>query len=182
MGFSSLIAAVTTRPASVQHYSKAPAAASQTSAHAAITLGAGGTTTAGITHPDVARVPSITGVGAGATGNVVIIGKRKGATVTQTIVLSGASTVNGTKAIDKMTSIQYPADSGATGEQVKVGYSKLIGLEHKVACPVLIASRFNNATDSGSLTNDASALEGNFYTPAGSPDGSKTLDIWYLAG
>jgi hypothetical protein len=107
----------------------APAVASATSVHAAVTLlSAAQTVTAGITSPDVYRALSVKGNQASVTGNVTITGTDwNGATVSDTIAASGASTVLGVKAVKTVTSILLPALASA-GDTISIGWADKFGL------------------------------------------------------
>src|SRR5262245_5714395 len=82
-----------------------PALGATTAVHAAIPLtsGAQDISTA-LTNPDSPRNITVTGNASGNAGNVVITGTDvKGATLTETIALSGTSTVVGNKAFATVT-------------------------------------------------------------------------------
>lgn len=137
--------------------------------------------TTGITNPTVPCVLSIKGNQAGIAGNVVIEGKNMaGETITDTIALSGTSTVNGTKVFKTVTKITLPAKTN-DGDTVSVGNTKLIGIPHKVQhSSCLLVKLFDGSTDNGSLTTSATALEGNYYTINGTPNGSRVLRLVYV--
>jgi hypothetical protein len=167
----------------IQHYQVAPVAVSATAIHAAVTLADGEVTevTDEITNPDVPRVLAVKGNAAGITGDVVIEGTNiLDEEVTDTIALSGTSSVNGVVAFKTVTGITFPARN-AEADTVTVGTNKLIGIPHIVlnaAC--LLVKLFNGSADSGSLTVDADEVEKNFFTMNGVPDGAKLLDLFYL--
>lgn len=164
------------------HYQAAPAATGTATVHAAITLPDSGTldVTADITNPDVPRTITVTGNQAGITGNVVIYGlDAAGEAISDTIALNGANTVEGVRAFKAVTKITVPAKTNA-GDTVAVGTGKKFGLPHKVynaAC--LLVKLFNGSTDSGTLSVHAE-LSKNLYALAGTPDGSKVLDLFYI--
>lgn len=168
-------------PMNVYHEQNVPATVSVTAIHADITLGVGGATTTGIINPVVPCVPQIKGTGAGATGNVVLAGTNvDDAPITDTIVLAGAAAVDAAKVFKTITSITVPADSGATGEKVSIGNTKKIGLRHNLTYAVMIKSLFDNAVDAGTLVIDNDEVEKNWYAVAGTPNGAKVLDLFYL--
>lgn len=164
------------------HYQEVPAATGTAAVHAAITLPDAGTldVTTGITNPDVPRTLTITGNQAGITGNVVIEGTdAAGAAITDSIAANGTSTVEGVRAFKTVTKITVPEKNGA-GDTIAVGWAKKLGLPHKVynaAC--LLVKLFNGAADSGTLTVDAD-LSKNLYALAGTPDGNKVVDLFYI--
>ncbi len=165
------------------HYQKAPVATGTITVHAAITLPDTGTldVTTGITSPDVPRTLTITGNQAGITGNVVIEGTdAAGAAISDTIAANGTSTVEGVRAFKTVTKITVPAKNGA-GDTISVGTGKKLGLPHKVynaAC--LLVKLFNGSTDAGTLAVDAADLSKNLYALAGTPDGAKVVDLFYV--
>lgn len=165
------------------HYQVAPANASTTAIHAAITLADGATTTVAtaITDPDVPRVLSITGNQAGISGNVVITGTNiAGETITDTIAANGTNTVNGVKAFKTVTQIVVPARNGA-GDTIAIGHINTIGVPHIVGNAALfLVKLFDGSADAGTATVDADELEKNLYAVAGTPNGSKLVDLYYL--
>ncbi len=165
------------------HYQIAPAAKSATAVHAAITLtDAVQTITTGITDPDVPRVVTIKGNASGNAGNVVITGTNAaGDEITDTIALNGSTEVSGVKAFATVTSIGLPIQTHAGTDTVSVGRADVFGLLHIVYNALfLLVKIFDGSTDAGTLAVDADELEKNLYTPAGTPNGTKVLDLVYL--
>jgi len=163
------------------HYREAPAAVGNATVHAAITLTTSQQTiTTGITNPDVPRTITITGNQAGEAGNVVIAGTdAAGTSITDTIALSGTSTVEGVRAFKTVTSITVPAKTNE-GDTVSVGWGKKLGLPHKVynaAC--LLVKLFSGSADSGTLSVH-SDLSKNLFALNGTPDGIKVVDLFYI--
>jgi len=167
------------------HYRITPVNAGNTTVHAAITLPDADTldVATAITNPDYPRVLSITGSASGITGNVVITGTNiNDEAITDTIALSGASTVNGTKAFKTVTNINVPAKTNASGDTVAVGVTKLIGLPHVVASVAQVFLKiFDGTAETGTVARD-NAVEKNLYTIAGTPNGAKIVDIYYYQG
>lgn len=167
----------------MQHYAVAPAAVSATAVHAAVTLTAAAQDVAtAITSPDVPRTVTVKGNAAGIAGNVVITGTNiQGATITDTIALNGATEVEGAKAFKTVTNINMPAKTNGSGDTVSVGIAKKIGLPHIVAnAALLLVKLFNGSTDSGTLAVDNDEIEKNLFALNGSPDGAKSVDLYYL--
>lgn len=163
----------------VQRLHCIPPTVSATAIHAAAAMGAGGTVSTGITQPSVPCVLSVTGSAAAGTGNVVITGTDvNGAALTDTIALNNASTVQGTKVFKTVTSYTVPSGGAET---VAVGVTKKIGLNHALPHDTTTLKLFNNATDAGTVTANSSIVAGNFYAIAGTPDGVKSLDVYYYA-
>ena len=108
-------------------------AKTNTAIHAAIALTtAVQTITAAITSPTVYRVLSITGNAVTAVGDVIITGKDwAGRKTTETIVSTGAATVNGTVPFMSVDSIQVPV-RGAVGDTISVGTADILGLYRPV--------------------------------------------------
>ncbi len=167
----------------VQHYSVAPATASATAVHAAVTLHATNPTevTTGITNPDVPRNVTIKGNASGIAGDVVITGTNiLDEEITETIALNGSTEVAGASAFKTVTQIDLPART-QEADTVSIGWGKKIGLPHIVAyAGLLLVKLFDGSTDSGSLTVDADEIEKNVFAVNGSPNGSKLLDLYYL--
>lgn len=167
-----------------QHYQVAPDAVGAAAVHAAVTLADGEATeiTDEITNPDVPRVLSVKGNASGIAGDVVIEGTNiRDEEVSDTIALSGTSTVDGVVAFKTVTKITFPARTAASNT-VSVGTTKKIGIPHIVfnaAC--LLVKLFNGSADSGTLTVDADEVEKNVFAVNGTPDGSKLLDLFYLS-
>jgi len=167
----------------IMHYQIAPAATGVNTVHSAITLPGSGTleVTDGITNPDVPRTITITGSQSGITGNVVIAGTdAAGNVITETLAANGTATVESTRAFKTVTSITVPAKN-ATGDTISVGTGKKVGLPRKVYnANFKLVSLFNGSTDAGTLTVDGSDLSKNLYSIAGTPNGSKVLDLVIL--
>lgn len=164
----------------IYHLQVVPRTVATNAIHAAALLGVGGVITTGITQPVVPCVLSATGVGAGATGNVIIAGTNvKDQAITDTIALAGATTVEGAKAFKTVTQYTAPADSGATGETLAIGITKKIGLLHDLSYNWLLKALFDGANDAGTLTVDSDEVEKNFYAVAGTPNSVKILDLFY---
>ena len=96
-------------------------AASAAGILAATNLGAAAQAkTTGITNPAVPRALSIVGNVSGITGNVVVAGKNyAGETITETLALNGATTVQGAKAFKTVTSIALPVQVHTPVAQVE---------------------------------------------------------------
>ncbi len=105
------VSADTAFPAHLIIAAEAAVAASANGVKAATILAAiAAAITAGITSPAVPRALSITGNVSGIAGNVVITGTNYAdEVITETIALSGMSTVDGLKAFKTITGIALPA-------------------------------------------------------------------------
>lgn len=167
----------------MHQYSIAPAAKSATGVHAAIALTASPQTiTTAITNPDVPRTVTVKGNASGITGDVVITGTNiNGDAITDTIALNGATEVEGAKAFSTVTSIQLPAEIHAGTDTVSIGKANSFGLPEIVEYAALMyKSLFDGAADAGTTYVDADEIEKNMYTIAGTPNGTKVLDLYYI--
>ena len=181
--FGAVPSAGTLEALRINHYACAPAGASATAILAATTLPTTGTltVTANITNPDFPRVLSITGNASGITGNVLVNGLDfSGATIQDTIALSGTATVVGAKAFTSVSSVVFPQRTHAS-DTCSVGTSVDIGLPQVIeATDVLFVHNVSGSTDAGTVTQSAT-LSGNFYAVAGTLNGTNILDLYYLA-
>jgi len=151
---------------------------------AAVTLGTGVTVTklaaALDGQPKCGRVMSITGNQATATGNVVFTGKDlAGNVLTETIVSTGAATVNGTKVFSFIDSIVFPA-RGAADDTISVGMTDDFGIPYKLPYNTVLAI-YNNKTlttvASGGYSATTLAL--NFLNPTAALSDSD-IDVYLL--
>ena len=149
-------------------------AASATAAGAANVLAATALTTTtkivttGITQPPTPRVLSATGSAAQMTGNVVIDGTdAAGVAITDTIAISGTSTVSGDVAFATVTKITLPAYTTADTETISVGLAGAFGLPYKLPYDtVLKIYRAGTATTSTTGTSfSATVLSSNYIVP-----------------
>jgi len=161
-----------------------PAGSSATAVLAATNLTSGTQTiTSGITNPDFPRNVSITGGAALMAGNVVITGTNiRGATITETIALSGTSTVVGNKAFATVTSIQLPALTNDTNDTVSVGIGVKLGLERMLAADLVLATSVNGTYEATrpTIAKSTSAIESNTISTNTAPNGSKPIIAAYV--
>lgn len=168
----------------IHHYQITPAAASATAVHAAIALtDAAQDITTAITDPDVPRTVTVKGNASGIAGNVVITGTNAdGDEITDTIALSGSSEVEGVKAFVTVTNIHLPVETHAGTDTVSVGRKNKFGLPEIVYnAALLLVKLFNGSADTGTLAVDSDEVEKNLFAINGTPDGSKVLDLYYIA-
>ncbi len=129
-------------------------------------------------QPDVARCLTVKGNDANVTGDVVITGTNIGGeTISETIALSGASTVSGSKAFRTVTSITLPAYAFANTERVRVGAGAKLGLPYRLSRNSVIAAFLANAREATAPTVavSASALESNTATLNSALNGSAVI-------
>lgn len=163
-------------------YRTAPALASATGVHAAITLTTSTqTVTTGITNPGVPRILTIKGSQASQAGNVVITGTNiNDEVITETIALNEANSVDGTKAFKTVTSIALPVRTTA-GDTVSIGTGAKIGFPCAIPNASLVfAKSFNLTVDAGTVTA-AATVESSLYAAAGTFDGAKYLDLFFFS-
>ena len=140
-------------------FAGSPALGTSTAVHAAITLNGGPQTiTTAITNPDVCRNVTITGNAGGIAGNVIITGTDyNGNTITDTIALSGSSTVQGVRAFASVTSIQVPTETHVGTDTVSIGVGPKIGMPYLLTRDTVLATFLNGvreAADSWTFATD----------------------------
>lgn len=139
-------------------------------------------------QPDVARVLTATPGGTTANvaaGNVVITGLDiLGHSITDTLAITStqSTTTTGTKAFASVSSIVLP-QSGGTGVTFSVGVANALGLKRCMdAAGDLAWAMFNSAFESTRGTAVANATDEslNTYTPNGTLDGTKNVDVFFV--
>lgn len=125
--------------------------------------GAPQTITVAITNPDVPRSTTITGNAGGIAGNVIVTGTNiNGSAISETIALSGSSTVNGNRAFSTITSIGLPVQTHGGTDTVKIGLGAKLGLDAVVTRDVVIKAFLNNIPEASAwavaVGTDVSAL------------------------
>ena len=145
--------------------------------HATLTCGEAAVDVAtAITQPDVPRNLVVTG-NAGANEVIVVTGTNAaGASITENFTLSGTTPQVGAKAFKTVTNIHTPIGTHTAA----IVCGDVLGLINKLAVSTALFKFFNNATDAGTLAVSASALESNTYAPAGTLDGTKLVDLYYI--
>lgn len=158
----------------------APANASNNAVLASTALddGASKEVTAGISDPDHFRCLSITGNQPGIDGTVTILGKDwANRSISEQIVASGNSTVQGTRPFRSVDKITLPARDGS-GDEIAVGTTNKFGLYRPLAdgesnLRVLYADNSVDTVAAFDTTNDT-------FTPTTNPDGSRMFRAMYL--
>ena len=163
------------------------AAADTDGVHAAVTdTGEEQTITTDITNPDYPRL--ITATAGGTAGDIGAIQvtftgtNYADETITEDLpafTVDTAGTVTSTKAFKTLTSIKIPAHDG-TGATTSIGWSKSVGLPYMLPYSTLISANLDGTADTGTITADADEIEKNFFTPSGTPDGSKDLNLFLM--
>jgi len=142
------------------------------------------TITTGITAPDFPRVLSVTGGDGNVTGDVVITGVNiRGEVVTDTIALSGTSTVAGVVAFLDVTSFNFPVYASADTETIEVGITDKLGLQSIPWSTSVESEHGANSSDTGGavLTRDSDEVEKCLYDPTTECDASESKMISYLS-
>lgn len=136
------------------------------------------TVTTGIVNPDYPRNLVVKGGDGNVTGNVVINGTDAlDAVLTETIALSGASAVVGTKAFKTVTSIVLPPYAVAGTETVSVGVGVKIGFPVRLYnINQKLYTNFDSAIDAGTVTVGA-GVAFSLYAVAGTLNGTKVLEM-----
>ncbi len=139
-----------------------------------------------ITQPDYPRPVTATAGGTAAdiaAVQVVIEGTNYAdEAITETLTAfteNTAGTVTSTKAFKTITSITIPAHDG-TGATTEIGWSKAVGLPYKLPYSTLLKAYLNGVADAGTITADADYLEKNIFTPSGTPNGAKDVDLYII--
>ena len=148
-------------------------------------LGAGAANAVVFAHqPDVTRVLTVTGSALNMRGTVTITGRDcAGNGITDTFVLHDTDTVAGTKAFATVLNVAMPAKTNGSGDTLTVGVANVFGIQHMLTLASrLFIKEFNASTDAGSLVVNPTVLSQNLYTLAGTPNGSRSLDLFYLIG
>ena len=185
-GVASVPAAVGTLTAHVFQqytYTIAPILGTATTVSAAIALTASAQAAYAVTKTlDVPRVLNVTGNASGITGNVVYHGLDfSGTAITDTIALSGTSTVAGVKAFASVTSVDLPTQTHSGTDTVALGVSTtIVGFPAVlIAAGNFIRATFNGSTDAGSAAVSAT-LSQNLWTTAGTFTGLATTGALVL--
>jgi hypothetical protein len=167
----------------VLQYRTAPALQTATYVHANILLIETDTQviTTAITNPDVPRIVTVKGNGANVTGNVVIAGTNiNDEAITDTIASNGATEVVGVKAFKTVTSITVPPFAVAGTEAISIGVGVKIGFPVAITNTALVvAKNFDGSVDAGTVTA-AATVEGSIYAVAGTLNGVKFVDLFFL--
>jgi len=145
--------------------------------HATLTCGeAAVDVVSAITQPDVARNLVVTG-NAGADEKITITGTNlAGEVISEEFTMSGATPQVGAKAFKTVTKIHTPIGTHTAA----IVCGNVLGLINKISGAVMLKSLFEAAADSGTLVTSTTALESNTYAPAGTLDGTKLVDLYYL--
>jgi hypothetical protein len=138
--------------------------------------------------PDYARnilITPIVSTGSIANGSAIISGlNARGQPITETIAISAqqSTTAVGSKAFKQITSIFFPATSGANA-QIKVGVGSKLGLIH---CMTNAGDydwdEFNGAYQAtrGTMLTNPTELDLNEFVPNTTITGPTQIDLWYV--
>jgi hypothetical protein len=114
------------------------------------------------------------------TGKATIYGEDIGDNeIEEEVTLTSDTPVESTKAFSKVTKLKLPIK--VASETIDVGWGGKFGLPFKVATAGLVlVTLFDGATDTGTVTANATDLAKNVYEPDGTPDGEKAIDLYIL--
>ena len=177
------LSGVTMTGFSTMIYETAPVLGTATYIKTAVTLGAATQLITTFAHqPDVPRFLVICGSQASEVKDVVITGTNfAGVTITDTLTINEATPVPGTKVFASVTSILYPTKTNVSGDTVTVGVLDIIGFPIAIPYSYLVFDGlFGGVDDAGSVTA-AATVQGSYYTPAGTLDGTTKLDLYFAA-
>lgn len=166
----------------IAQYELSPVAPSNTSVLLSTALTAlAQTITTGITNPDVVRNVVAKGAIATSTGNIVVKGTDyAGNSISETIALSGTTTVAGAKAFATVTELDLPVTSGA-GDSVSVGIGSKLGLPFTLTKNTVRAAYNNNVLEATAptVTVDPVNLSNNTVTLASTLAGN-IVDLYLV--
>jgi hypothetical protein len=117
-----------------------------------------------ITDPAVPRSLVVKGNASGIAGDVVINGTNfAGEEITETIALSGADAVAGSKAFKTVININLPAKTNAEGDTVSIGLGAKWGLPYMLSHDVVISAYLGNAREATvpTVAVSSTAIESN---------------------
>ena len=101
-------------------------------------------------------------------------------TETHAVTADTAGTFTGTKAFKTVTSVVVPIQDGAS-VTVDVGWGVIFGLPYKLYADELVLLKlFNKAVDAATVIADAADVEKNTIDMAGTPDGTKDIDLYII--
>jgi len=158
----------------------APATASNTAVHAAVTSPATGTTvvTTGITNPSTPRCVRVKGSASLMTGDVVVVGKNQfGEAKTDTIALNGSAAVDGVVAFSTVTRITIPAKVNTSGDTVSVGVGVAMGAARRLSEASCLYATVDGAVDSALPTVNTTNSTFVFAT---APNGAKNFVVCFV--
>lgn len=134
-----------------------------------------------IAQPDVARNIIVT-FNASTSGSVKLTGTDiNGASITENITISSASSGASTKAFKTVTRIDADLTTGQTAKTVKVGTGNLLGLNSKLSRNSVLAEFVNGVreTSAGSVTFNSTVLSLNTIDTSSAPGGYATV-VYYV--
>lgn len=153
-----------------------PAATSNTSVHAAVTLTtAAQAVTTAISNPDVPRALIVKGGQANQAGNVVVKGlDYAGRTISEVFALNGTAAITGYLPFYAVTEIDLPARV-TVGDTVSVGVSNKLGVSRPIVGAALDLLR-----ETGTVAVPTAVDAGNgTFTPLTSPNGTVLYEVNY---
>lgn len=155
------------------------------------TSAAAATVTVFVAQPDVPRNLVITPGGTTTdieNCNIVVTGTNyAGSVISETFAFLANATdaTVGNKAFKAIASVVFPAncESGGFAATWSIGYGAKLGLKRCAANPGALAwSTFDGAyeTTRGTLANHVSDMASNTFTPNGTPNGAKSVEVYFV--
>ena len=118
-----------------------------------------------------------------AAGDIVVAGSNfagEEITETHTVTADTAETFTGTAAFKTVTSVTVPIQDG-TSVTIDIGWGVIFGLPYKLYADELVFVKlFNKAVDAATVVADATDIEKNTIDMAGTPDGTKDIDLYII--
>lgn len=173
----------TLTPVSLVKYSSTPDAASVDSIHLDIPLtDAGQTITTDIIQPRFPLVVTATGGDSNVSGDCVIVGTNfANDEITDTLAMSGTSTIVGSLAFKTISSITVPPFDTADTETISIGNSAIVGFPVAIPDSSLVLYEYLDGSSDGGTVDASSLVEESLYEINGSPDGIKVLELVYYS-
>jgi hypothetical protein len=134
-----------------------------------------------------AKVRTALGLDAAVIALFTVGGSGAEISLTRTIPAANDATLNISLDNGTCTGITTAGTSadttaGVQYDTVSVGIAKKFGLNHIVYnAALLLVKLFDGSTDAGTLAVDDDEVEKNLYSLAGTPNGAKLLDLYYLS-
>lgn len=156
-----------------------PAAASAALLLSAQSLAAGGTVSSFLAQPDFPRNVQVVASGA-ATGNVVVTGLDiRGAVISETLALNGATPVVGAKAFASVTSVALPTVAATT---INLGTGVKLGLERLLSADLVLAVSAAGVyeTTRPTVATSTTVIASNTITTNTAPNGSRVFIAVYV--
>lgn len=128
------------------------------------------------------QLVEVKGVTTGTFNNTVkVVGTNiRDEAIEDSITLNDSTAAAGVKAFKSISHMDLPLRDNAD-DTVSLGTVKTVGLPwYVVNTAHVILAQLDGSTDAGTVTYDADEIEKNVYAVAGTPNGSKLLDLYIV--